>query len=413
MDSFTVQAFIDFTRRDWPAHMIEKRLTADIDFQYNLRSLPRNDLIFGFGVRQGDDEFAPATRGIPSDSLQLVQHQMGGGVQRLISVFGQDDITLVPGKLTLTLGTKLEHQNDTGSELSPNLRLLLTPNEDWSLWSAVSKAVRTPSRVDRRGQVVASVELPDGFVSPQPEVLRGFNQFGSPLPILLQQGSGRVDSERVIAFELGVKHRVSETLSIDLAAFHNDYEHLRTARLVPPTCAPSGGEAPACLLLAAPGTVTHLVENSPVGNGTSGYGRGAELSVDWLPSGRLRLQGALSLFKTSTIADYSAGEFETDRDSGSPRRQWSLNAFWNAGRNAELTLGLRRVGDVSPAIGIYLSGYTELDARLAWRPRENMELSLQGRNLLHARHQEYASELQEVALTAMQRSLFGQISLRF
>jgi iron complex outermembrane recepter protein len=412
-DSFTLQAFLDFTRRDWPAHTVEKRVTWDVDFQYHLRSLPRNDLIAGIGMRQGDDAFAAATRGIPADALQLVQGQTGGGVQRLFSLFVQDDISLLPNRLTLTLGAKVEHLPEAGTELSPNVRMLWTPADSWSVWGAVSRAVRTPSRVDRRGQVAASVEIPDGFTIAQPEVLPGFNQFGTPLPILLQQGSGHVAAERVVSIEAGVKHRLSETLSADLAAFRNQYERLRTARLVPPTCQPGGGIAPACLFASMPGSVRYLLENSPVGNATDGYGQGVEMALDWSPMGPLRLQAAFTLFKSLTQADYAAGEFETDRDSGSPRAQWNVTAHWNTGRTTEMTLGLRHVDKVSPALGINVGGYTELDARLAWRPRANLELALHGRNLLHDRHQEYASELLETALTSVERSVFGQVSLKF
>jgi len=412
-DSFTLQAFLDYTRRDWPAHTQEKRVTWDVDFQYHLRSLPRNDLILGIGMRQSDDDFAAATRGVPADALQLVQGQTGGGVQRLASLFAQDDIALLRDRLTLTLGTKVEHLPDIGTELSPNIRMLWTPTDRWSVWGAISRAVRTPSRVDRRGQVGASVEIPDGFPITQPEVLRGFNQFGSPLPVLLQQGSGQVAAERVVSFESGLKHRLSETLSVDLAAFHNKYDRLRTAQLVAPICFPGGGTAPACLLASPPGSVRYLIVNSPVGNDTDGHGHGIEMSIDWLPVGPLRLQGALTLFKSSTVADYAAGKFETDRDSGSPRAQWSLTASWNAGRNTDMTLGLRHVDKVSPSVDIYVAGYTELDARLAWRPRTNLELALHGRNLLHDSHQEYASELLETALTSVERSVFGQVTLRF
>ena len=342
-DSFTLQAFVDFTRRDWTAHTEEKRLTWDVDFQYHLRSLPRNDLIIGIGMRQGDDAFAAATRGIPADALQFVQGQSGGGVQRLFSLFAQDDISLLPDDLTLTLGAKVEHLPATGTEMSPNARLLWTPADGWSIWGAVSRAVRTPSRVDLRGKVVAAVELPAGFTLTQPEALRGFSQISSPLPIVLQQGSGHVDAERVVSFEAGIKHRFSETLSVDVAAFRNEYDRLRTAQLVPPTCAPGGGIAPACILGSPPGSVQYLVENSPVGNRTDGYGQGVELAIDWMPVGPLRLQGALTVFKSLTEANYAAGEFETDRDSGTPRAQWSLTALWNAGRNTDLTLGLRQV----------------------------------------------------------------------
>jgi len=159
--------------------------------------------------------------------------------------------------------------------------------------------------------------------------------------------------------------------------------------------------------------VQYLVENSPVGNRTSGYGHGVELALDWVPVGPLRLQGTLTLFESRTEANYAAGEFEIDRDSGTPRAQWNLRALWTPGRATDVTLDLRQVGRTSPAIGIDVGGYTELDARFAWRPRANIELALHGRNLLHRRHQEYASEMLDVALTCVERSVLGQVTLKF
>ena len=188
-DSFTLQGFLDFTRRDWPAHAKEKRLTYDIDFQYHLKGLPRQDVIFGFGARTSDDRFADAMRGVPANTLQHIQNQMEGGVQQHVSLFAQDDISVLRDRLTLTIGAKFEHFDDTGAEFSPSVRLLWTPSEAWSLWAAASKAERTPSRIDRRGQLIVSVEQPDGIINPQPETLPGFNLFASPLPVLLQQGA--------------------------------------------------------------------------------------------------------------------------------------------------------------------------------------------------------------------------------
>ena len=37
-----------------------------------------------------------------------------------------------------------------------------------------------------------------------------------------------------------------------------------------------------------------------------------------------------------------------------------------------------------------MPGYTAVDARLAWRPRLGLEISLTGQNLFGARHAEFA-----------------------
>ncbi len=66
----------------------------------------------------------------------------------IYSWFVQDQIPLVADHIWLTLGSKFEHNNYTGFELQPNVRLLWTPTAHQSAWVAVTRAVRTPSRLD-------------------------------------------------------------------------------------------------------------------------------------------------------------------------------------------------------------------------------------------------------------------------
>jgi iron complex outermembrane recepter protein len=410
-DSLTLQAWVDYTRRDWPAHALESRTTYDMEFQYHLRSRRSHDVIFGFGLRDSSDSFSPATRGVPADVLQLVELSPVGYPQRLMNVFAQDDITLRKDRLVLTLGAKLEHHADTGGEFSPNLRLLWTPNEDTSLWGAASRAVRTPGVLDRRGRLVVSVVPPAGFPVPQAELITSFTRFEGPLPFLLKQGSSDVKSEEVVSFELGLKRRLSDTMSLDVAVFHNEYDHLRTLQLTDLQCAPSGLPAPGCLAVQPP--ATHLLLNSSAGSGGNGWGRGAEVSFEWTPSRLVRVQAAYSRVKTRTHAPDDPNEITPDRDTGTPANQWNIGAFWYPQRAMDLGLTLRNAGATYPAEGVRVPAYTELDTRFAWRPRPNVELSVSGRNLLHSSHPEYTSEVLDVALTAVQRSVFAQVSLQF
>ncbi|MCB1623225.1 MAG: TonB-dependent receptor, partial [Pseudomonadales bacterium] len=96
-----------------------------------------------------------------------------------------------------------------------------------------------------------------------------------------------------------------------------------------------------------------------------------------------------------------------------PDNQWSLNATWSPSRNWNLGAVLRGVDRLNPAFDVLVPGYTELDARLSWHPSAAFEVSIAGRNLLHDSHQEYTSELLDVPLMSVQRSIFGQLSLRF
>ena len=45
----------------------------------------------------------------------------------------------------LTVGSKFERNDYTGFEWEPSIRLLVTPSKQYSMWAAVSRAVRTPT----------------------------------------------------------------------------------------------------------------------------------------------------------------------------------------------------------------------------------------------------------------------------
>src|SRR5690606_16166323 len=111
--------------------------------------------------------------------------------------------------MRLTLGSKLEYNDYTDLEVQPNGRLAWTVNDRHTLWGAVSRAVRTPSRIDRdfRLSVAPGIALID---------------------------RGTFDSEEVLAYELGWRAQPHEQLSLSLATFYNVYDHLRTSEPGPP-----------------------------------------------------------------------------------------------------------------------------------------------------------------------------------
>ena len=76
------------------------------------------------------------------------------------SVFVQDEIALVPDRLRVTLGSKLEHNDYTGFEHQPSARLAWTPTSQQTLWTAISRAARTPARIDRDFYLFLTPSLP-------------------------------------------------------------------------------------------------------------------------------------------------------------------------------------------------------------------------------------------------------------
>ncbi|MEI2782511.1 MAG: TonB-dependent receptor [Candidatus Competibacter sp.] len=164
----------------------------------------RNALIWGLGYRHYRDDYRQTTLA----SMNPSQLDYG-----LFSAFVQDQISLVPRELELTLGARLERNDFTGWEFQPNARLLWTPHPRHRLWGAVSRAVRTPSRAE------------DGMT------LDLVTYRAPPLnfPVLLVlRGDAAFDSETLTAYELGYRVLPSERLSLDFTAFYNDYD--RSAR---------------------------------------------------------------------------------------------------------------------------------------------------------------------------------------
>lgn len=397
-DSFTLQSYLDHTQRNWPAHVNETRSTFDVDLQYRTRRLANHDLVIGTGYRQSRDRNRATYSGVPADVLQFVTFADPSNSRRLYSLYFQDDITLIPAKLVLTLGSKLEHNDNTGFENQPNARLLWMPSESSTFWGSAARAVRTPSRFDDGGYSNFTVVPPLSSVNP------------SPLPVLVVS-YGDTGSEYLTAYELGWKQRIAPALSLDLALFHNEYEDLRSARYLSPFCVPSlfpasGG----CFLF--PGQ-SHMVQVSASANDGRAKSHGVEIAADWRALPNLRLQLAWAALRMRIHTPEEA--FSTDQEGNAARRQASLRVAWNPRSDVDVDFSLRHVGKL-PKVDVYGSSvdrYNEADLRLAWRPQKGVEVGLVGRNLLHRRHAEFVSEVPTTQRLLMERTFYGQLVWRF
>jgi len=132
------------------------------------------------------------------------------------------------------LGPKFENNDYTGLEIQPSGRLLWTPHERHSVWAAVSRAVRTPSRAEVESRIVNSIL--------RPGAPPGFLPFPAVVTVV---GNQDFQSEVLMAYELGYRVQAHERLSLDLAAFYNDYDRLRSTE----PAAPDTSNLPAYLQL--------------------------------------------------------------------------------------------------------------------------------------------------------------------
>jgi iron complex outermembrane receptor protein len=363
--------------------LTEERNTLDFDFQHRFLWLDDHDILWGLGYRWTRPRYS---------RKEFVRADMGHPVLNLFSAYLQDDIGLIPEVLRLTLGAKLEHNTYTRIEGQPNFRLLWTPTTGHTIWAAASRAVRIPSFVEDAGSILLLIEPPATSSNP------------TPFPVaVMPRGNGRFRSETVWAYELGYRFMPRPDFWADLALFYNDYSRLR-----------SNGSPIAGLKDGA------VEVRLPFTNGMEGRGYGAELAVDWRPTESWHLQ--LTYTYLHTAVNGGGGNLAGDAGlltGSNPQQQFSIRSAFNAGRDIDLDLWLRFV-DRLPAAGIpyftratYIPAYVTLDARLAWRPVRNLELSVVGQNLLDSHHPESAQEYFAPPISEVPRGVYAKFDWRF
>jgi iron complex outermembrane receptor protein len=310
--------------------------TFDLDFQHRVDLGRHQQLVWGIGFRHAHNvvENAPALAILPAKLDQ-----------QLYSAFVQDEIRL-RDNLSVFAGTKLEHNDYTGFEFEPSVRLQWQPTERRTIWAAVSRAIRAPSRVDR-----------DMLQAPPPglTVLRGDDAFRS---------------ENLLAYELGMRAQIGLRAGISISLFHNEYTDLRSTAITPGTLLP------------------FYFENNLAGHSRGGeFGGSMQLADNW--SMRLDYNLLKTRLKVRNGAiDISNGLNETS----DPDHQVSLRSSLDLPGNVHLDGGLRWVDSLRNNNGPNpgnVPDYVELDLRLAWHFAPGFELSVAGQNLLHARHPEY------------------------
>lgn len=353
--------------------------TFDLDFQQSFAIDDRQEIVWGMGYRYHQDRF--------SDTV-VSKVRPASRSMELLSVFVQDQIELIPDKLHLTGGVKLEHNDYTGFEWQPSIRGLWTPHPDHRLWAAISRAVRIPSRGEQDAEQVNLLTVP-----PSP--------FTSGLPgLLAYYGPGRLDAEELIAYEIGYRTRLSQQLSADVALFYHDYDKVLVGALKTPT-------------VETMPWPPHILLPIELVNGGSGVESGFEIAADWRPTQRWRLRLAYS-YRDSDLNDDATGRGIYNDGS---HQQISLFSSWSPRDDLDVDLGWRYIASnetnrVSYSGATQLEPYSSLSLRLAWRPRPDLELSLMGTDLMDERHLESVQEAFAFPVE-IKRSVYGQIKWSF
>ena len=344
------QFYYDRTRRD-ELSFKEIRNTVDVDFQHQFPLPLGQQIVWGLGYRVSGDHL----RNSESLSFDPDERRL-----RTFSAFFQDEITMFQDKLRLTAGVKYLKNTFSGGLLLPNFRLLyqLTPNH--SIWGAVTRSNRFPSRFEREGRRTIT---------------------GTPTELVELQGNASVRSETLWGYELGYRAQLTSILSFDAVGFYNDYHH-------------STGEQEVSDSL-------ELVRSQVT---TRTYG--GELSGDWRALPWWRLRPAFSYLHIRRTAPEGI-ETESGED---PTYQFSIRSLMNLTDTIEFDTTFRFVDRL---VGLNVDSYTNLDVRLGWRPTSKLEFSVVGHNLIESRHTEFKPEFIQTAVSHIQRGMFGKVTWRF
>lgn len=371
-----LQIYYDWSDRKAPDNR-EKRSTVDLELQHNFSLGKRHAIIWGLDYRYTNGSFSSRAPYFTIESSQQ-GHQLFSG-------FIQNDMTLIDKRLHLILGSKFEHNDYTGIEIQPSGRLLWTPSEQHTFWGSISRAVRTPSWGESGGTIPSSALAPMTQENP------------SPFPaIVTMVGNEDLDSEKLIAYELGYRFHPGARFSLDATTFYNSYSNLVNGRQGNPE------------FIAAP-TPYWII---PVDgcNNLEGKSYGFELSGDWKVMPRWRLQAAYTYLHVILRAKEGGDIFMVSSDGTSPHNQVSLRSSFDLTKTIELDAWARYVDSIK-SLGI--PSYTTLDLRLAWKPRPGLEFSLVGQNLLDAEHQEYYQQSLSGNATEVPRSVYGMVAWNF
>lgn len=342
------QAYYDNVDRRY-LDTIDSLETVDGQGQINLHT-GSHAIVLGAGLRTTRDNFVNNLNGFELDPQS----------RRLwvYNVLAQDRIALSP-TISVTAGIKAERTSFTGLEILPNLRLAWHPDEDTLIWAAASRAVRTPSRIDRQLEF---------------------------LPLL---ATSNFQSEKLIAFEAGYRGVPLRHVSLSISAFVNRYDDIRTTEFQP------GGQFPIQLM-----------------NGLEGWTYGLEAwgAAQLWPWLRLSL-GLSTIWKNFHEKPGHADLAGRDELGHDPNLQLFARAEIAPVDRWRLNLGVRRIGALDDSVSEPpIHAYIEADANLTYQLSSALDLFVAGNNLLHDNHIE-SNDQNRVKLA--QRSIVLGTRVRF
>lgn len=351
-EGWSILTYYDRTEREASEFRFD-RDSFEIDARYHFTAGDRH----AFSV--GAELFHTSGRAesIPRIVIEPESRQM-----TTFSAFIQDTITLVPDRWFTMLGSRFEHNSQTGFEVMPSARVWFTPDDRQTIWGAVSRPVRIPS--------LAETDITYTLFYADPGALEG-SPTGTIVPFQFFPNPD-LDAERVLVYELGYRNQIAQGFSVDVAGFYNIYSDYIS------------------------------IPEERIGGSFTNEGRaqsyGGEVAVTWQPMENWRLRGSYSFVRVNV-----EGPVEDTDERETPRHQAQLRSYMDISRNFQLNAAAYFVDEI-PARDI--DPYVRLDVGATWSINKNFDLSIWGQNLLQRRHQEFSQ-------FEVERGVYAMGTLRF
>src|SRR5665213_2720079 len=360
-----------YDRYSRPDILGETRSSLNIDFQHHFLWRQRQHIVSGVDYRYS----ASATTGtlfLPLNPADLTT--------QMYSAFVQDQITVLSDRLYLTIGTKVEHNYYTGFGVMPTVRVAWTPSKRQTVWAAVSRAHRTPKATD------ASIRLNFGGFTPPGGTPVLFAVFGNP----------NLQDEGLVAYEAGYRASFSERISVDFAAYYNNYSTKET-------------EEPGAPFFENTPAPAHIVVPTVYENLMHGAAYGFEVFGNWKVSNRWTISPGYAFEQIRMRLEPGSGDTTSvaQAQGSSPANSTQIRSHVFLPRNISWDVSAYVVGRLTdPAI----PSYTRLDTGLTCQRAERLSFSVVGQNLA-GRHLEFIDLNESTTSSLMKPSVYGKITL--
>ena len=345
-----------------------ERKEYDLDFRANKPIGDHHHLSFGAAFRHMtfdvNEQVTPPwafptinSSGIP-DQIPILNYGTSPQKFDRFTGFFQDSISLTDD-IVLSIGTKFEDGDLSGSNTQPGARLSFSFNDNNIFWGAYSRAYRQASLVEQFTEVSYARVYSGGL---------WINQSFS--------GNPANHDEKMDAYELGWRTRPSADLLIELSLYHYN-------------------------------TKDAVFSGPPIYSLSDVKTTGGELTFDYRASDTWHLKGGYS---------YSKGKKDGVLQDDFPESMANLTSHINLRDNLLFSQNLYYTDDrIIPSAynEIPIDDYLRLDLGLIWRLKEDWEIGLFGRDLLDPGHPENMYNDLDVEPGKVERTFLLSITKEF